>query len=300
MDRAGRVSLDSVSVTAGLARVRNRIATAGGDPDRVTVVAVTKGFGPEAPRAALEAGIVHLGENYAQELVAKAAVIGEEAAPVWHFIGGLQRNKVRLLAPHVGLWETIDRVSLGAEVAKRAPGAAVLVQVNISGEAAKSGCLPADAADLVATLRDQGLAVRGLMGVAAAGDLDRARAQFGGLAELALDARLAEHAAVHVQPRGAAGREDAGALDMDRELLHGRPQAGRDHVDGKLGARLGEGRFPGQRCEQHGKNEPESSARGRVHSISLPGYWYVATMSDTARSSCLAVAHWRTTLQKVA
>jgi len=223
VDRAGRVSLDTVSVTAGLATVRNRIATAGGDPDRVTVVAVTKGFGPEAPRAAIEAGIVHLGENYAQELVAKAAVIGEEAAPVWHFIGGLQRNKVRLLAPHVGLWETIDRVSLGAEVAQRAPGAAVLVQVNISGEAAKSGCLPADAADLVATLRDQGLAVRGLMGVAAAGDLDRARAQFGGLAELASALDLAELSMGMSADLEAAVAEGATIVRVGTALFGPRP-----------------------------------------------------------------------------
>jgi uncharacterized pyridoxal phosphate-containing UPF0001 family protein len=176
------MSFDAASVAAGMAAVRERITAAGGDPDRITVVAVTKGFGREAPLAALEAGILHLGENYAQELVAKAAVIGADPAPVWHFIGGLQRNKVRLLAPHVSLWETIDRAALGAEVAKRAPSAAVLAQVNISGETAKGGCPPAETGDLVAALRDQGLEVRGLMGVAAAGDLDRARAQFGRLA----------------------------------------------------------------------------------------------------------------------
>ncbi len=121
LDRGG-VSFDVASVAGSMAAVRERIADAGGDPGRITVVAVTKGFGPEAPLAALGAGIVDLGENYAQELVAKAAVVGEDPAPVWHFIGGLQRNKVRMLVPHVALWETIDRASLGAEVAKRAAG----------------------------------------------------------------------------------------------------------------------------------------------------------------------------------
>lgn len=172
-------------VRAGLARVRERIAAVGVDPDRVTVVAVTKGFGVEAVHAALEAGAMHLGENYAQELVRKAEAVAVHPPPCWHAIGALQRNKVRLLAPHVGLWETVDREAVAEELAKRAPGARVLIQVDISGEAAKNGCAPADAGVLVATARALGLDVRGLMGVAAAGDLERARRQFGGLAELA-------------------------------------------------------------------------------------------------------------------
>ena len=66
-----------------------------------------------------------------------------------HFIGRLQSNKVRLLAGHVDVYETIDRPSLVHEVAKRAPGATVLVQVNATGEAGKGGCDPADVAGLV-------------------------------------------------------------------------------------------------------------------------------------------------------
>lgn len=217
------MSFDAASVAAGIAAVRRRIADAGGDPDRVTVVAVTKGFGPEAPLAALEAGIVHLGENYAQELVAKAAAVGDDPAPVWHFIGGLQSNKVRLLAPHVALWETVDRASLGAELAKRAPGAAVLAQVNISGEAAKSGCPPEAAAELVATLGDQGLDVRGLMGVAEAGDLDRARAQFGALADLASALDLAELSMGMSADLEAAVAEGATIVRVGTALFGPRP-----------------------------------------------------------------------------
>jgi pyridoxal phosphate enzyme (YggS family) len=217
------MTFDASSVAIGMVAVRERIAAAGGDPDRVRVVAVTKGFGPEAPLAALEAGIVHLGENYAQELVAKAAVVGDEPAPVWHFIGGLQSNKVRLLAPYVALWETIDRASLGAEVAKRAPGAAVLAQVNISGEAAKSGCDPEEAADLVARLGDLGLEVRGLMGVAAAGDLDRARSQFGRLATLASALDLAELSMGMSADLEAAVAEGATIVRVGTALFGARP-----------------------------------------------------------------------------
>ncbi len=184
--------LTAEAVTAGLEAVRARITGAGGDPDRITVVAVTKGFGPEAPRAALAAGLVHLGENYAQELEAKAGILDAGATPCWHFIGRLQRNKVRKLASLVALWESVDRASLGAEIARRAPGARVLAQVNISAEPGKGGCPPEEAADLVGALTDLGLDVRGLMGVAAAGEERRAREQFAALAALRASLGLAE------------------------------------------------------------------------------------------------------------
>ena len=63
----------------------------------------------------------------------------------WHFIGRLQRNKVRAAAPFVALWQSVDRAELAAEVGRRAPGASVLVQVNVAGEAQKGGCAPGDA-----------------------------------------------------------------------------------------------------------------------------------------------------------
>ncbi|MET0736695.1 MAG: YggS family pyridoxal phosphate-dependent enzyme [Acidimicrobiales bacterium] len=186
------MTIGAEQVRAGLGEVRERIVAAGGHPERITVVAVTKGFGVEAVEAAREAGATHVGENYAQELLAKAEAMAPGPAPLWHFIGGLQTNKVRQVAHLVDLWETVDRPSLGAEVAKRAPGARVLAQVNISGEATKSGCQPENTATLVSELRDLGLDVRGLMGVAAPGDDGRARAQFGRLAELAAALELAE------------------------------------------------------------------------------------------------------------
>ncbi len=217
------MSFDRGSVAAGMATVHERIRAAGGDPDLITVVAVTKGFGVEAPRAALDAGIVHLGENYAQELVAKAATLGQEPAPVWHFIGGLQRNKVRLLAPHVTLWETIDRAALGAEVARRVPGAAVLAQVNISGEETKGGCRPESTAALVTELTDLGLDVQGLMGVAAQGGLEAARAQFGRLADLASALDLAELSMGMSADLEAAVAEGATIVRVGTALFGARP-----------------------------------------------------------------------------
>lgn len=154
------------------ARVAAAARASGRADDAVTLVVVTKEVGLDAIRAALAAGAHDLGENRAQELVPKAeALAGEPAPPRWHFIGRLQRNKVRAVAPHVALWQSIDRAELAAEVGRRAPGARVLVQVNLGGEAQKGGCEPAGAEPLVEACRAAGCRVEGLMTVPpAAGD----------------------------------------------------------------------------------------------------------------------------------
>ncbi len=156
-------------VAAALDRARSRIAEAGGDPRRVRVLAVTKGQPVGAVRAALDAGLLDVGESYAQELLAKAdalePLLGALAAPRWHLIGRLQRNKVRHVAPFVQLWQSVDRLSLAAEVARHAPGAAVLVQVNVSGAEQQGGCRPEQAAAVVEGCGDLGLDVRGVMAI---------------------------------------------------------------------------------------------------------------------------------------
>jgi pyridoxal phosphate enzyme (YggS family) len=158
---AATVTADAVA--RRLAEVRGRIEAAGGDPARVTVVAVTKGFGPDAVVAAGEAGIGDIGENYAQELAAKAAAVGGGVR--WHFLGHLQRNKVRRIAHLVHLWQSVDRLEAGEEIARRSAAAGVLVQVNVTGEASKAGCGFEEVPALVARLRGLGLQVRGLMAV---------------------------------------------------------------------------------------------------------------------------------------
>jgi pyridoxal phosphate enzyme (YggS family) len=135
---------------------------------------VTKGFGVDAARAALAVGLADLGENYADELVAKAEAIAAEpvgAAGVrWHFHGTLQTNKINRLAPHVHLWQTVDSPSRAAALASRVPGARVLVQVDFSGRPGRAGCDPAATDALVRQARDTGLDVRGLMCVAPLGE----------------------------------------------------------------------------------------------------------------------------------
>ncbi len=157
--------------------LRARIAAAGGGPG-VEVLAVTKGFGPAAVTAAAAAGCAAIGENYAQELATKLDAVTRAGLDV-HFIGRLQSNKVRQLAGAVDVFETVDRRSLVAEIARRAPGATVLVQVNATGEEGKGGCDPAAVADLVAAGAEAGLRVDGLMTVGpTAGGPEAARPAF--------------------------------------------------------------------------------------------------------------------------
>jgi PLP dependent protein len=173
-----------------LARVRHRIEQAGGDPGAVRIVAVTKGFGPAAVSAALAAGLPDVGENYAQELVAKAAALGTRASggagggARWHFLGAVQRNKVRVLAPLVSCWQGVAREAEGEAIALRRPGATVLVEVDETGAPGRNGCRPDAVPALVASLRGMDLDVRGLMVVAPV-DRVTARDTFRAVRELA-------------------------------------------------------------------------------------------------------------------
>ena len=169
-----------------LAEVRRRIERSGGDPDAITIVGA-KPPSVEACREAIAAGIVDLGENRAQDLLAKTADV---AGARWHFIGRLQTNKVRSLVPHVELWESVDREELVEVLARRAPGADVLVQVNVSDEAQKGGCAPTETAALVRVASDAGLNVLGLMGIGPMGAPEDARSAFRTLRGLADDLGL--------------------------------------------------------------------------------------------------------------
>lgn len=178
--------LTAPELRSRIERLWATVADAGGDRARVTLVAVTKGFDVSVAELAASCGLEDLGENYAQELLAKAPVLAAGPHPVrWHAIGRLQRNKVRALAPVVHLWQTVDRADLAEEIARRAPGARVLVQVNTSEEPAKGGVEPSGAADLVHRARDLGLVVEGLMTVGRTGPVEQARPGFAALTRLA-------------------------------------------------------------------------------------------------------------------
>jgi PLP dependent protein len=148
-------------VSQALEQVRTRIRLAGGD-DTVRILAVTKGFGADAIEASLTAGCTAIGENYAQELIEKRAAA--EHAEV-HFIGQLQTNKIRQIAGLVGVYETVDRVRIAHEIAKRDPGARVLIQVDTAGQSGKGGCSFDQLDALVGEVRSIGLKLGGLMTV---------------------------------------------------------------------------------------------------------------------------------------
>lgn len=161
--------IDSGTAAANLADVRARIDAAGGD-EHVDVLAVTKGFGPDVIDVAVAIGCHSIGENYAQEVLAKRSVIEAHAGLDTHFIGQLQTNKVRQLAGIVAVWESVDRAKLVREIASRDPGGRILIQVDTSAlsmndEPGKGGCPIAQLDDLVAIARDAGLDLLGLMTV---------------------------------------------------------------------------------------------------------------------------------------
>lgn len=212
-------------VAERLAAVRARIQAAGRAPDDVVVVAVTKGFGIEAVEAANAAGIADIGENYAQELVAKVSEASDDPGRRWHFLGRVQRNKVRSIAAVVHLWQGVDRVSAGEEIARRAPGAKVLVQVRIAGDDARNGCDPDDVPQLVERLDHLGLDVRGLMAVGPAGPPELARPGFRKVSALADRLGLVERSMGMTDDLGVAVEEGSTMVRVGRGLFGARPGA---------------------------------------------------------------------------
>ena len=202
----------TASVTAHLAAVRAEIAAAceraGRDPAEVTIVGVTKTHPAEAVQEAIEAGLVDLGENRAQELVRKAEAAAALrltlqnglSPPRWHFVGHLQRNKVRAVLPHIAALHSLDSVRLAAEIDRRserlqdaqgAEGAPCALpcylEVNVGGEPSKEGVEPGQLGELlrgVAALPR--IEVAGLMTVAPpVDDAEQVRPVFRELRELA-------------------------------------------------------------------------------------------------------------------
>lgn len=182
-------------VAERLALVQQRIVSAGGDPERVRVCAVTKGFGVDAIRAAVAVGIDDIGENYAQEMIAKRDELSGDPAMAhirWHMIGRLQRNKVKPLASLVHQWHSVDRIEVAQTIARHAAGARVLVQVNATAEPDKGGFAPDSVAEAVAQMRALDLDVRGLMAVGPTDPTVDAAPGFEATASLAMELGLPE------------------------------------------------------------------------------------------------------------
>lgn len=178
-------------IALNLDAVRARIAAAceraRREPASVQLIAVSKTFGADAVRSAIEAGAREFGENRVQELREKVGEVGRDAR--WHMIGHLQSNKAKDAVHLFDVVQSVDRMSLAEKLDKEAGEAGrkleVLVQVNIGAEPQKSGVEIGEAARLIhAVALLPNLTLRGLMTIPPIDDLERTRGYFRALREL--------------------------------------------------------------------------------------------------------------------
>ncbi|WP_417142776.1 YggS family pyridoxal phosphate-dependent enzyme [Raoultibacter massiliensis] len=168
------------------AEIESVCREAGRDPDEVVFVAVSKTVGPDEVAQAAAAGACNFGENRPEGLLEKQPLFSNAA---WHFIGNIQSRRIGDIVAHADIVHSLyqqrhaDKIDAAARAAGKVQD--VLLEVNVSGEASKSGLAP-DAVEpmLAHCLALPGLRVRGLMTMAPQGDLQRAKASFGGLREL--------------------------------------------------------------------------------------------------------------------
>jgi pyridoxal phosphate enzyme (YggS family) len=175
------------AIAARLADVRARIAEAaaacGRRPEDVKLVAVSKKHPPEAILEAMAAGQRAFGENYAQELDAKASALAGKDVE-WHFIGHLQTNKAKMVARCAQWVHAVDNAAVARELGKRTAREGrgplpVLIEVSVGGESQKHGASPSELGEVIgAVAGEAGLVLRGLMTMPPAGDLEGARRVF--------------------------------------------------------------------------------------------------------------------------
>lgn len=181
------------TISNALQAVRERVARAaaqcGRAPASITLLAVSKTFGPDAIRAAHAAGQRAFGESYAQEALPKIAALSDLNLE-WHFIGPMQSNKTKPIAAHFAWVHGVDRAKIAQRLSEQRPPELpplnICLQVNVSGEASKSGVAPAQLALLASTVADfPRLKLRGLMAIPApTEDAAQQRAAFGRVREL--------------------------------------------------------------------------------------------------------------------
>jgi pyridoxal phosphate enzyme (YggS family) len=159
-----------MNVSENLEVIQNQIAEAclktNRNPEEVKVIAVTKYVSAERAQEAIGAGVVNLGENRAEGLLEKLDQLMDK--PVWHFIGSLQTRKVKNIIEHVTYIHSLDRLTLAAEIEKRASSKVnCLIQVNASGEESKHGLKPEDVKGFISELAEfPNIVISGLMTMA--------------------------------------------------------------------------------------------------------------------------------------
>ncbi len=214
--------LTAERVRASLAEVRERIAAAaaraGRDPAEVEIVAAGKYVALEDLAVLAQAGITTIGENRAQDLEAKVALYGDTFT--WDFIGHLQSRKVKVVAPLVRLIHSVGSDSALQRLGRHArPGLGVLVEVNVAGEAGKSGVAPGD---LAALLERAPVPIAGLMTMPPrVDDPQESRRWFAALRELAGANDLRALSMGTTQDYEVAVEEGATLVRLGTTLLHG-------------------------------------------------------------------------------
>ena len=188
------------ALTERVSTIRARILNAGGK--NVKLIAVTKTFDATAITSAFTTGCDAVGENYAQELIAKLDQVPKDQRLPVHFIGRLQSNKIRSLLNFVDVWQSVDRLSLVDEIAKRCltrnqvkliNPVQIMLQVNSTNEPDKGGCQPSDVEALLTRARSLGLDVIGLMTVGPTeSDMTATRNAFRLVGKIAKDLGLKE------------------------------------------------------------------------------------------------------------
>ena len=192
----------SLRLAAVQDRIRKACAAAGRTPSSVSLLAVSKTWDASRVLELALLGQYAFGENYLQEAVAKiAAARAAGSSPIeWHFIGPIQSNKTRPIAEHFHWVHSIEREKIAVRLSEQRPAGSpplqVCVQVNVSGEASKSGCEPAEALPLaLAVARLPGIQLRGLMTIPEPSDDTRLqRSRFAALRKLFESIRLALNA----------------------------------------------------------------------------------------------------------
>ena len=184
-----------MKVIDNLAVIHEKIEQActrvGRKTDEVNIVAVTKYVSIDRAKEAVQAGLLHLGENRDEGLLEKYEALGEE--PIWHFIGSLQTRKVKQIIHKVAYIHSLDRISLAKEINKRADKPVkCFVQVNVSGEASKHGLAPEEVDNFIQQLHAfPNILVVGLMTMAPhIHDQDALRTYFRKLKKLQQDIQL--------------------------------------------------------------------------------------------------------------
>lgn len=199
------------------ARISRAAEAAGRRPESIRLLAVSKTFSAGAIRELMHAGQLDFGENYLQEALGKIAALadtpGIDRPPQWHFIGPIQSNKTRRIAESFSWVQSVSQEKIARRLSEQRPmhlpPLNVCLQVNVSGEASKSGCAPQDVgalAEVVAGL--PGIALRGLMAIPEATDDAALQSRrFGELRE------LFERIQAGLDPDGSKGPGTRGAFD---------------------------------------------------------------------------------------